>query len=323
MKAKNILHLPEYLRQLRRDIDELYKLLQNLNHRVLDLGGDTKSLNKRFAELQSELQKDIAGLRVRDAELEHSVVVSAHPTKLTIVKGQAASSGSSTTLFADNHDLDAFYLEFENRFRGTEAEIKLKQEPYIKLFKEAKIDKKLPIVDLGCGRGEFLELLTENGLKAVGVDMNEAMVKRARERGFEAVENDAINYLLAQPSGSSAGITGFHLAEHIPFDQLLLLISESYRCLAKGGILLLETPNPESVYVGAFTFHYDPSHLKPLPPAIVQFAAQFKGFARADILRMQPELTSEDITKATKNITLQDALRRLYGPRDYALVAYK
>lgn len=316
MKAKSILHLPEYLRQLRRDIDELYKLVQGLNHHSVTLERNTKNA-------VTELENGVADLRNRDTELEHNIITNARALKAASTKNEAVFSNSSGLLFADNHNLDAFYLEFENRFRGTEAEIKLKQEPYIQLFKEAKIDKKLSIADLGCGRGEFLELLTENGFKAVGVDMNEAMVKRARERSFEAVESDAISYLLAQPGGSLAGITGFHLAEHIPFDQLLLLISESYRCLAKGGILLLETPNPESVYVGAFTFHYDPSHLKPLPPAIVQFAARFKGFARADILRMQPELTSEDITKATKNPTLQGALQRLYGPRDYALVAYK
>lgn len=319
MKAKSILHLPEYFRQLRRNIDELYKLLQGLNHQLLGLEADIKNVHQELADVQ----KDVADLRAHDVELEHSIALHAQAAKTAATKGEAASGSSPAVLFADNHDLDAFYLEFENRFRGTEAEIKHKQKPYIKLFEDAGVNKKLPIADLGCGRGEFLELLTQNKFKAVGIDMNEAMVKRARERGFEAVQNDAISYLLAQPSGSLAGVTGFHLAEHIPFEQLLLLIAEAYRCLAKGGILLLETPNPESVFVGAFTFHYDPSHLKPLPPAIVQFAAQFKGFARADILRMQPELTPEDIAKATKNTTLQGALQRLYGPRDYALVAYK
>jgi SAM-dependent methyltransferase len=179
------------------------------------------------------------------------------------------------------------------------------------------------VVDLGCGRGEFLDLLTEQGFKAIGVDMNEAMVKRAREHGFEAVLNDGISYLMEQQSGTLSGVTGFHLVEHIPFDQALLLMAEAHRCLAKGGVLLLETPNPESLFVGAFTFHYDPSHLKPLPPAVMQFAARFKGFRRADILRAQPELSEADIKKATTNPNLQGALRRLYGPRDYALVAYK
>jgi O-antigen chain-terminating methyltransferase len=113
------------------------------------------------------------------------------------------------------------------------------------------------------------------------------------------------------------------LAEHIPFDQLLTLLAESYRVLSKGGVLILETPNPENVYVGAFTFHYDPSHLKPLPPAVIEFSARFKGFPRTEIVRFQPELTKEQIDIATKNTKLRDALQRLYGPRDYALVAYK
>jgi O-antigen chain-terminating methyltransferase len=329
------------LRRLRHDADELYANVESLNHRVVanDEALQTASASLRealqtvtaslrasedkFGELSGEvarLRDRIEHLRVRNAELEHMISA---PRRSSPEKAAGTHRQAGPELFAANHDLDAFYLEFENRFRGTEQEVKDKQTPYLKLFESASVDRERPVVDLGCGRGEFLALLTENGFKTIGVDLNEAMVRRARERGLEAVESDAIGYLAEQSSGSLAGVTGFHLAEHIPFDQVLLLMTEAYRCLAKGGILLLETPNPESVFVGAFTFHYDPSHLKPLPPAIMQFAALFKGFERAEIMRVQPELTEAQIVEATRNATLQDALRRLYGPRDYALVAYK
>jgi SAM-dependent methyltransferase len=317
VKATKILQLPAYLRQLRRDVDELYRHVQKLNYRVVDEAQEIRSaIEGRLNRLDSETEQ----LRIRNAELEHRILNLKH------AKSPKTTAGKETDhqdLFADNHDLDSFYLEFENQLRGNEKETKEKQLPYIKVLEKAKIDKKLPVVDLGCGRGEFLELLKERGFMGIGVDLNEAMVKRAQERGFEAVEGDGIGYLAKQKSGSLAGVTGFHLAEHIPFDQVLLLMAEAYRCLAKGGVLLLETPNPESVFVGAFTFHFDPSHLKPLPPAVMQFSARFKGFNRAEIIRLRPELTKEEIVKATKNQTLQDALQRLYGPRDYALVAYK
>ncbi len=315
MKATNILRLPQYLHKIRENIDELYKLVQSLNHQVIIARENEQEAQKRIASLRN----DIEGLRVRNSELEHLV-----QNRVRTADGTATTAAPAPReLFAANHNLDAFYLEFENRFRGSEEEIRQKQEPYIEVFKRAGVDKKLPVADLGCGRGEFLELLTKGGFRPVGVDMNESMVARAHKRGFEAVQNDAISYLSSQKSSSLSGVTGFHLAEHIPFESLLTLIAEAYRCLAKGGILMLETPNPESVFVGAFTFHYDPSHLKPLPPAVVQFAAEFKGFSRVEIMRTQPELTSKQITQATKNPALQNALQRLYGPRDYALVAYR
>jgi SAM-dependent methyltransferase len=324
VKLSKVTQLPSYIKNLRLDIDRLYKLLEEINYKVVNDNKnhtrDTDTLKRKTAKLADEVES----LRFRNTELEHM---------MTAAKFAAKKSGAPTTsatpaapakeLFADNHDLDAFYLEFENRFRGTEEEIQRKQRPYIDVFKKAKVDKNLPIADLGCGRGEFLDLLKQNDFNGIGVDLNESMVERAKKQGFKAVNNDAISYLMEQKSNSHAGVTGFHLAEHIPFDQLLLLIAEAYRVLAKGGILLLETPNPESVFVGAFTFHYDPSHLKPLPPDIMRFSALFKGFDRAEIMRMQPELTEAEIKKATDNPTLQGALQRLYGPRDYALVAYK
>lgn len=310
----NITKLPDYLRNMRRNIDELYELFQKLNHEVVTLK-QTESGNA--ATFAGEIDK----LRLRNAELEHMVRL--NKAKAIASSKQGGQPQPTAELFADNHDLDAFYLEFENHFRGTEKDIQEKQKPYAELFKKSRLGKVHPIVDLGCGRGEFLELLTQANLKAIGVDLNESMVERAKAKGFEAINDEAIHYLMQQKTDSLAGITGFHLAEHIPFESLLTLMAEAQRCLVKGGVLLLETPNPESLFVGAYTFHYDPSHLKPLPPAIVQFSALFKGFERADIMRMQPELTEQQIKAATKNETLQGALQRLYGPRDYALVAYK
>lgn len=321
-----ITKLPDYLRQLRQDVDNLYKLFEKLNHQTIENIKTEKGLDERESrdhkESSHEIKRafdELEKIRLRNAELEHMVTAQ----KISLARSTQDKPAKSTELFADNHDLDAFYVELENFFRGSEAETLKKHIPYIKVLDEADLNKKLPIADLGCGRGEFLELLAKNGYKPIGVDLNESMVKRAKQKGFDAVNGDAVGFLVKQPSNSLSGVTGFHLAEHIPFDNLLMLIAEAYRCLTKGGILLLETPNPESLFVGAFTFHYDPSHLKPLPPAIVQFAAKFKGFERADILRFQPELTDTQIKEATKNPTLQDALKRLYGPRDYALVAYK
>lgn len=319
MKITNVTKLPEYLREIRENVSELYRLVQDLNHRTLETDKTLREKIHELRQVNEEFNQQLVEIQTRNSEIEHMLAVERHANNTRPTK----SPTTSGELFADDHSLDTFYLEFENHFRGTEQEIEEKQLPYIKILDDAKVSKTLPVVDLGCGRGEFLELLSQKGFRPLGVDMNETMVKHAQEKGYEAANNDAVSYLMKQPSKSLGAITGFHIAEHIPFDQLLLLIAEAYRCLVNGGVLILETPNPESLFVGAFTFHYDPSHLKPLPPAIVQFSARFKGFERADIVRMKPELTPSQIKKATSNETLQNALQRLYGPRDYALVAYK
>ncbi len=286
MKLKSIKKLPDYLRDLKTNIDQLQ-------------------------EAQGDLRKKVN-------RIEHLLGAASFTGESKKSEAQVGQR------FADNHLLDSFYLELENNFRGLEAEIKDRQRVHLKLFTNSKVNfRKYPIVDLGAGRGEFVELLSDNKLRAIGVDLNESMVKRMKEKGREATQDDAIGYLAKAKSGSLGAVSGFHLAEHLPFDQLLTLIGEAHRALAPGGLLLLETPNPENLTVGAFTFHYDPSHLKPIPPAILDFMAKFKGFGRVEILRLQPEMTESNIVKATKDKNLQEIMRRIYGPRDYALLAYK
>ena len=321
MKAKTVFNFPETIRNLIRDTRQLFSLIEKLNGRLEVVEKDVSD-NKQVALENSQALAELSSeIRSRYSEIEHAIRAGAQSGGAKKTSTSPDSAGE--VLFADNHALDSFYLEFENHFRGSEKEIAEKQLPCIKILQKAKFDKKLPVVDLGCGRGEFLDLLEHHGFSPLGVDLNGSMVEHARELGHKAEEADAISFLTSQKANSLGAITGFHLAEHIPFDHLLILLSEAHRCLAPGGVLVLETPNPESLYVGAFTFHYDPSHLKPIPPAIMQFSAKFKGFATAEILRTQPELSSSEIKKATENPILQDALKRLYGPRDYSLVATK
>lgn len=316
MKISNIRKLPDYLRRLRADVDSLHDFYLGVNHRVF---ANTKSIQD-LKKLNTELENKITNLNLQIIELEHMVRISSIRQKSSGVPNKV-----KTQLFADNHLLDQFYLELENNLRGSESEIMQKQKPYIKRFSQAAIDyKKYPVVDLGSGRGEFLELLSQNKIRGIGVDLNETMVERMHKKGLEAVNNDAITYLRESKSSSLGGVVGFHIAEHIPFDQLIELVSEARRVLVPGGFLLLETPNPESLQVGAFTFHYDPSHLKPIPPALLEFTAKFRGFERTEIIRLAPEIDETEIKDLEKKDQhLADAYRRLFGPRDYALLAYK
>ncbi|SDY56306.1 O-antigen chain-terminating methyltransferase [Variovorax sp. YR634] len=146
-------------------------------------------------------------------------------------------------------------------------------------------------LDLGCGRGEWLELTEQWGFDGQGVDLSEGMLEACRQRGLKVERDDALQKLHSMAPGSLVLITAFHLIEHIPFDQVRELIDASRHALCPGGLLILETPNPENLIVGATNFYLDPTHIRPVPPLLLSFATEHAGFTRNKVVRLQqPEL---------------------------------
>jgi len=184
----------------------------------------------------------------------------------------------------------SFYRAFEDRYRGSREIIKDRLRAYAR-FTEPLLQLARPpaALDLGCGRGEWLELLGESGFDAAGVDLDEGMLAACRERGLAASHGDALAALRARPDASLALVSAFHLVEHLPFELVQELIAEALRVLQPGGLLIMETPNPENLTVGATSFYLDPSHLHPLPPGLLSFAAEHAGFARQRIVRLQED----------------------------------
>ena len=225
-------------------------------------------------------------------------------------------SASAEATADKSSDFDAFYLEFEDRFRGSRGDTKRAQEVYLDYVRTAEAGTAAaPIVDLGCGRGEWLELLRERGLHATGVDHNRVMLAENKDRGLEVVEADALVYLSGLPDDSVGMVTSFHMIEHMPFERLVRLLDECRRVLRPGGCAVFETPNPENLVVSGYTFHLDPTHLRPLPPAMTEFLAWQRGFAAVELLRLhpRPEHGSDE--------ALLD--RWFRGPTDYALIGWK
>ena len=223
----------------------------------------------------------------------------------------------------EDHLLDAFYVSFEDQFRGTRADIKQRLADYLPLVKAINAGTaKAPILDMGCGRGEWLELLQENELIAKGVDSNRVMVSQCQELGLEVINNDAIEYLRTLNANSLGAVTGMHIIEHIPFKRLIALFDEVLRVLKPGGVAIFETPNPENLIVGACNFYFDPTHLNPLPPEPMRFVMEARGFGSIEILRLHPYPDEFLLTEGAEQV--QKMLNQLmYGPQDYALVAYK
>lgn len=300
---------PRNVAALESEIRRLERTLVDTRESVVDHESEFQDLKKD----SQQLDKQLTQTNDRISNINHKI------NAAEIAAATPVGGGYKADTIADDHSLDNFYIAFEDKFRGSEEVIKERMKEHLVHFKKNETgDKKLPIVDLGCGRGELLSLLGENNIDAIGVDMNLSMVERAQSNGFKAVQNDAISYLMAQKNNSVAAITGFHLVEHLPFGLLVKMFEECYRVVAKNGYVFFETPNPENIMVGSCNFYMDPSHINPIPPDLLAFALETVGF-EAEILRLHP--VEEDIDH--KDPIVKDIAVHLYGPRDYAVKAYK
>ncbi|BAQ63740.1 bifunctional 2-polyprenyl-6-hydroxyphenol methylase/3-demethylubiquinol 3-O-methyltransferase UbiG [Geminocystis sp. NIES-3709] len=220
-----------------------------------------------------------------------------------------------------NNYLDSFYLALENKFRGKREAIKEQQKKdYLSLLQGLNIDSvESQILDIGCGRGEWLEVLKELGYNAKGIDLNEVMVNECCGRNLDVINQDCLDYLKSLSVESLSLITGFHLIEHLPFNILWELLAQSLRVLKSGGLVIFETPNPDNVLVGSRNFYIDPTHRNPLPSAMVKFLVESIGFINVEIINLHP-ISDQKIEGGE----LADRFNEyFYCSQDYAVIGYK
>jgi O-antigen chain-terminating methyltransferase len=290
---------------MERQLQTFRRLLQELRDEDAERAGREQQLQARVKELEQ-------------AMLDHGVVAAAANVALS------AAAISLEAASAPVQDRSRFYVEFEALFRGQREDIKQRLRAYIPqlshILEKPKAER-LPVVDVGCGRGEWLELMAELDIPATGVDMNGAMVEACLEQGLYARQADAIAYLRSLPAGSLAAVTGFHIIEHLPFEVLLSLFEAAQHALCSGGVVIFETPNPENLKVGACNFYFDPTHLSPVVPQVAEFMARQCGFAHAEILRLHPYPEHFLFKGGTP---VEEILNKeLYGPQDYAVLGRK
>lgn len=213
---------------------------------------------------------------------------------------------------------DNFYVLFEESFRGSRGLILDRLSAYDDfLVPMQSVHRGGSVVDLGCGRCEWIEKMQAMGFAAQGVDLDGAMLESGRDRGLNVHQGDALTYLHQLPESSQAIISAFHLVEHISFEQLRDLLEQAQRVLKPAGLLIIETPNPENLHVATQSFYLDPTHLRPVPLELLTFLPKLAGFERIKLVRLQ-----EAGTLRTKSApSLADVIGG--ASPDYAVIVQK
>lgn len=235
--------------------------------------------------------------------------------ELRLVRQRLAASAAGQSLPASvapptTAPLD--WLRFAERFRGPQEHVKQSQRWYVERFRGCR-----HVIDLGCGRGEFLELMAEAGIPARGVDLSEECIALVRAKGLTAEQADVFDFLASAADHSLDGIFCAHLVEHLPPERLPRLIELAAAKLCRGGLIAVETPNPGCLAALAAHFYADPTHVRPVPASLLVFYLEEAGFGGIEVRPLAPAADSFPALAE-----LPEAFRSaFFGGLDYAVLA--
>jgi O-antigen chain-terminating methyltransferase len=267
-----------------------------------------RSMKRQAEEIHRRFWNDLASVRLEYERLIHSELRLVRQ-RATLAREVEQVSQSAPPEFAN---LD--WLKFAEKFRGSEEAIRARQRMYAERFRECA-----PVLDIGCGRGEMLQVFREAGIAARGIDSNHDSVALCQANGLDAENADLFTYLSALPDGSLGGAICSQVVEHLPPARSPEMIRLAHAKLRVGGVLAIETPNPECLAIFATHFYIDPTHRHPIPPALASFYLEEAGFGQIQIERLSPAIES-----MPSLAELPEAFREaFFGSLDYAAFGIK
>jgi O-antigen chain-terminating methyltransferase len=244
--------------------------------------GFEEALKTSAAEIQQKLWADLDKIRLEYERLIH--------TELRLLRQRAAivpsdaEQRSSVPPASKSAGIAFDYTRFAGRFRGSEEYVRNGQRFYREFF-----EGRHSVLDIGCGRGEFLELMREIGVPARGIELSPESVAMCRAKGIEVEQADLFEYL---PGRKFDGIFCAQVVEHLPPERIPEFVRLAATALERDGILVVETPNPECLAIFASHFYIDPTHTRPLPPPLMVFYFEEAGLGQIEVLRRSPAIES-------------------------------
>jgi O-antigen chain-terminating methyltransferase len=269
------------------------------------------ALDRATVEIQGKLWADMERIRADYERLIH--------TELRLIRQRLQAADATTpmprTAEPQSQALPALdYARFAERFRGSEDHVKEQHRFYVSYFKGRQ-----QVLDIGCGRGEFLELMRKAGVPARGIDLSPESVEGCRAKGLQAETADLFAYLESLPEATLDGIFGAQVVEHLAPERIPEMIRLAASRLVRGGVLVIETPNPECLAIFATYFYLDPTHTRPVPHPLLEFYMQEFGVGHIEIHRRSPAVESVPALS-----DLPESVRTaLFGGLDYAIIGRK
>ncbi len=267
----------------------------------------TDALDRSSVDVQKRLWVDLEEIRHQYEKLIHN--------ELKVIRQRASAAAPSPAIAAPAQArINIDWLRFAENFRGPEQDIRDRQRHYVLRFAGSA-----PVLDLGCGRGEFLQAARDAGLAAMGIDQNEECVALCRAKGLAAENADLFAHLDSLADQSLGGIYCAQVVEHIDPHRLPDLVGLMAKKLRSGALAVIETPNPECLAIFATHFFIDPTHTRPVPPRLLGFYMEEAGLGRIEVERLSPAIDSLPALSE-----LPGAVRdQFFGGLDYVIFGRK
>lgn len=321
-KEPNINNMEQKLNGLEEELNKLrnqYKeTKEQVNNQINEIESIAKgNVNEQDKQIQALI--DINGV----VERQNSVLNSRCRRIERHLRQQNISITEEQTIVKPEEQIDFDYFLFEEKYRGREEDIKDKLKIYLPYFKDKK-----NVLDIGCGRGEFLELLQEAGVTAKGIDLDDEMVLVCQEKGLDIEHIDAIEYLERLEDNSLGGIILTQVIEHMTPNYLIRLVKLANKKLMRGAYFIAETINPQCLIVFTEAYFMDLSHTKMIHPLTAQFIWESEGFNKVDLKYLSPvddnmKIPLMDNMSDQFNASIETLNNLIYGYRDYAVVGRK